>query len=211
MPPERAESSPGALLSAVVEKDEAQPAQVQSQPFRSIRGVGDHCASPGLHCPASGGPEGTQRLSLNAGGVNTQERKARAEIRVMLAREEVQRETYWSHGSVVAVQEGAQPGAEEGTACPGWLRPFGAAAPTFCRGTSLQPTVLMCREPSASILIAQHCHLQFRKYSSLFILSIYFKQSFFLFFFFLFTFFPFSPPISALPPPMLDDIYQNPV
>lgn len=103
MPPERAESSPGALLFAVVEKDEAQPAQVQSQAVRSIRGVGDHCASPGLHCPANGGPEGTQQLSLNAGGVNTQERKARAEIRTMLAREKVQRETYWHHVSVVAV------------------------------------------------------------------------------------------------------------
>lgn len=39
MPPERGEIFPGALLSAVVKKDEALPAQVRSQATRSIRGV----------------------------------------------------------------------------------------------------------------------------------------------------------------------------
>lgn len=91
-------------------------------------------------------------------------------------------------------ERGTQPGAEGGTTCPGRLRPFVAAALTFCRGTGLQPTVLVCREHSASILIAQHCHLQFRNYSSILFLSIYFKQRwFFLAFFFFFFFLPSLP------------------
>ena len=40
MPPERGEIFPGALLSAVVKKDEALLAQVQSWAIRSSRGVG---------------------------------------------------------------------------------------------------------------------------------------------------------------------------
>lgn len=38
MPLERSEISPGALLSAVVKKDEALEVQVQRQAIRSIRG-----------------------------------------------------------------------------------------------------------------------------------------------------------------------------
>lgn len=48
MPLERGEISPGALLSAVVKKDEALAAQVQREAIRSIRGSYQLC-SPSPH------------------------------------------------------------------------------------------------------------------------------------------------------------------
>lgn len=45
MPPQRGEISPGALLSAVVKKDEALMVQVWSRASKSIRGMGSSPAS----------------------------------------------------------------------------------------------------------------------------------------------------------------------
>lgn len=52
MPPERGEISPGALLSAMVKKDEALPAQVWRWATRSIRGAGS-LLPPDVSAPAS--------------------------------------------------------------------------------------------------------------------------------------------------------------